>query len=42
MPNPEDYVGEFGSNATYQLRDEDNYNIVLMPDTQNTVEYRRM
>lgn len=40
VPNPEDYVGEFGSNAAYQLRDEDNYNIVLMPDTQNTVEYR--
>ena len=40
VPNPEDYVGEFGSNETYALRDEDNYNFVLIPDTQNTVEYR--
>ena len=39
VPNPEDYVGEFGSNAEYELKDEDNYNIVLLPDTQNTVEY---
>ena len=40
VPNPEDYVGEFGSNDTYQLRDEDNYTMVLIPDTQNTVEFR--
>ena len=39
VPNPEDYVGEFGSNETYALRDEDNYNIVLIPDTQNCVEF---
>ena len=39
VPNPEDYVGEFGSNETYTLRDEDNYNIVLIPDTQNCVEF---
>lgn len=40
VPNPEDYVGEFGSNEDYTLRNEDNYNIVLIPDTQNTVEFR--
>lgn len=39
VPNPEDYVENFGSNDTYTLRNEDNYNIVLIPDTQNTVEY---
>ena len=39
VPNPEDYVGNFGSNETYQLKHPDNYNIVLLPDTQNTVEY---
>ena len=39
VPNPEDYVGEFGSNETYELRNEDNYNIVLIPDTQNCVEF---
>ncbi len=40
VPNPENYVENFGSNETYQLRDENNYNIVLIPDTQNTVEFR--
>ena len=40
VPDPENYVENFGSNETYQLRDEDNYNIVLIPDTQNTVEFR--
>ncbi len=40
VPNPEDYVENFGSNDTYTLRNEDNYNIVLIPDTQNTVEFR--
>ena len=40
IPNPEDYVGEYGSNREYKLKDEDNYNIVLIPDTQNTVEFR--
>ena len=40
IPNPEDYVENFGSNEEYELRNEDNYNIVLLPDTQNTVEFR--
>ena len=40
VPNPEDYVDSFGSNEDYQLKNEDNYNIVLLPDTQNTVEFR--
>lgn len=40
VPNPEQYVGTFGSNKPYELRNKDNYNIVLLPDTQNTVEYR--
>ena len=31
VPDPENYVENFGSNETYQLRDEDNYNIVLIP-----------
>ena len=40
ISNPEDYVENFGSNEEYELRNEDNYNIVLLPDTQNTVEFR--
>ena len=39
VPNPEDYVDSFGSNDPYQLKNEDNYNIVLLPDTQNCVEF---
>ena len=39
VEDPEQYLGEYGSNESYELRDEDNYNIVLIPDTQNTVEY---
>lgn len=39
MENPEQYLGEYGSNESYTLKNEDNYNIVLIPDTQNTVEY---
>ena len=33
-------MDSFGSNEDYQLKNEDNYNIVLLPDTQNTVEFR--
>ncbi len=40
IPNPEDHIGEYGRNDSYQLKNEDNYNIVLIPDTQNTIEYR--
>ena len=39
VENPEQYLGEYGSNEDYTLKNEDNYNIVLIPDTQNTVEY---
>lgn len=40
IPNPEDYAGEYGSNEAYTLKNEDNYNIVLIPDTQNTVKFK--
>lgn len=39
IPDPTEYAGEFGSNESYQLKHKDNYNMVLLPDTQNTVEY---
>ncbi len=40
VPEPEKYLGEYGSNRAYELKNPDNYTIVLLPDTQNTVEYR--
>ena len=39
IPDPTEYAGEFGSNKSYRLKNEDNYNIVLLPDTQNCVEF---
>lgn len=39
IPNPTDYLDEFGSNEPYVLKHPDNYNFVLLPDTQNTIEY---
>ena len=39
IPDPTEYAGEFGSNKAYKLKHEDNYNIVLLPDTQNCVEF---
>ena len=39
IPAPTAYAGEFGSNEAYALKHPDNYNIVLLPDTQNTVEF---
>ncbi|MGI5949605.1 S-layer homology domain-containing protein [Peptoniphilus sp.] len=39
-PNPEKLAGDFGRNDEYNLRDENNYNFVFMPDTQNTVKFK--
>lgn len=40
IPDPTQYIGDYGSNEQYQLKNEENYTFVLLPDTQNTVEYR--
>ena len=40
ISDPTKYAGNFGSNEPYKLKHSDNYNFVLLPDTQNTVEYR--
>lgn len=40
IPNPTDFAGEYGSNDAYTLKSEDNYNFVLIPDTQNTVKFK--
>ncbi len=40
IPEPEKYLGEYGSNREYKLKNPSNYTMVLLPDTQNTVEYR--
>lgn len=38
--NPEKLAGDFGRNDEYNLRNENNYNFVFMPDTQNTVKFK--
>ena len=40
VPEPELYYGEYGSNREFQLKNPNNYTIALLPDTQNTVEFR--
>lgn len=41
IPDPTSYAGDYGSNEAYELKDEDNYNFVLIPDTQNTVKFKK-
>ncbi|MCH5188423.1 MAG: metallophosphoesterase [Oscillospiraceae bacterium] len=39
VPNPEDYLGEYGNNEDFAETPEDRYNFVFLPDVQNTVEF---
>ena len=39
VTNPEDYVGEYGSNDDFAETPEDRYNFVFLPDVQNAVEF---
>lgn len=41
IPNPVEYAGNYGSNVAYTLKNPDNYNFVLLPDTQNTVKFKK-
>lgn len=41
IPDPTAYAGEYGSNEPYTLKNENNYNLVLLPDTQNTVKFKQ-
>lgn len=40
IPNPEAYIGEYGNNNKFSLVNDTNYNMVFMPDTQNTIKFR--
>lgn len=39
IPNPEIYVGEYGDNKAFEETPEDRYNIVFVPDAQNTTKF---
>lgn len=41
IPDPTRYAGNYGSNEAYQLKNEEDYNFVLLPDTQNTVKFKK-
>lgn len=41
VTNPEEFVGEYGNNDEFSLEDEKNYNMVFLPDTQNTIKFRK-
>jgi hypothetical protein len=40
VTNPAQFAGEYGSNESYTLENEDNYNFVFLPDTQNTIKFK--
>ncbi|NMW85676.1 hypothetical protein HKO22_08000 [Peptoniphilus sp. AGMB00490] len=41
IPNPEKLAGDFGSNKEFSLENKNNYNFVFLPDTQNTIKFKK-
>ncbi len=39
VPNPEQFVGEYGDNSPFTETPEDRYNFVFVPDSQNTTKF---
>lgn len=39
MPDPEQYMGEYGNNEDFLETPQDRYNFVFLPDVQNTVQF---
>ena len=39
IPNPEEFVGEYGDNSPFEETEEHRYNMVFVPDTQNTTKF---
>lgn len=37
--DPKPYVGSFGNNNAYELKNDGNYTFAFMPDTQNTIKF---
>lgn len=40
IPNPEQYLGDYGVNEDFRITAGGNYNVVFVPDIQNSVEFR--
>ena len=39
IPNPESFIGEYGDNSPFEETQENRYNMVFVPDTQNTTKF---
>ncbi|MCD8049680.1 MAG: carbohydrate binding domain-containing protein [Clostridia bacterium] len=40
VPNPEDYVGEYGDDRPFDMPEGDSYNFVFLPDMQNATKFK--
>lgn len=40
LSSPEDYAGDYGNNNSFKMNNASNYNMVFLPDTQNTIKFR--
>lgn len=40
ISNPEQYLGNYGSNDDFKISNGGTYNMVFLPDTQNTVKFK--
>lgn len=40
IPSPENYLGQYGINEDFRITAGGNYNVVFLPDIQNSVEFR--
>lgn len=40
VPNPEEYLGEYGDNSPFEETAENRYNFVFLPDMQNAVQFK--
>ncbi len=39
VPNPEEFMGEYGDNSPFEETADHRYNMVFVPDTQNTTKF---
>ncbi|MGL4346088.1 MAG: LamG-like jellyroll fold domain-containing protein [Cellulosilyticaceae bacterium] len=40
VSNPEDFAGDYGTNDYFKMKNDANYSMVFLPDTQNTIKFR--
>ncbi|MGL4738981.1 MAG: LamG-like jellyroll fold domain-containing protein [Cellulosilyticaceae bacterium] len=40
LSTPEDFAGDYGTNDYFKMKNDANYSMVFLPDTQNTIKFR--